>query len=76
MASNYETLHGTAAADSTPGSQTRANQTLASRRNSYSRKRRSTFDAWQEHVRKSAAAVGVAFSARHDRDLRRAIISG
>ena len=72
MASNYETLHGTAAAaDSTLGS-----HTLASRKNSYSRKRRSTFDAWQEHVRKSAAAVGVAFSARHDRDLRRAIISG
>jgi hypothetical protein len=72
MASNHETLHGTApAADSTL-----ASQTLASRKNSYSRKRRSTFDAWQEHVRKSAAAVGVAFSARHDRDLRRAIISG
>jgi hypothetical protein len=72
MASNYETLHGTAAAaDSTLGS-----QILASRKNSYSRKRRSTFDAWQEHVRKSAASVGVAFSARHDRDLRRAIISG
>jgi hypothetical protein len=72
MASNHETLHGTAAAaDSTLGS-----QILASRKNSYSRKRRSTFDAWQEHVRKSAAAVGVAFSARHDRDLRRAIISG
>ncbi len=51
-------------------------ETLASRKNTYSRKRRSTFDAWQEHVRKSAAAVGVAFSARHDRDLRRAIISG
>jgi hypothetical protein len=72
MASNYETLHGTAAtAHSTSDS-----QTLASRKNSYSRKRRSTFDAWQEHIRKSAASVGVAFSARHDRDLRRAIISG
>jgi phytoene/squalene synthetase len=67
MASNYETFHGPAAA---------ADSTLASRKNSYSRKRRSTFDAWQEHVRKSAAAVGVAFSARHDRDLRRATISG
>jgi hypothetical protein len=82
MASNYETLHGTAAAtDSTPGrqtlaSQSLASQTLASRKYSYSRKRRSTFDAWQEHVRKSAASVGVAFSARHDRDLRRAIITG
>jgi hypothetical protein len=82
MASNYETLHGTAAAaNSTLGNQTLAGQTLASqalasRKNSYSRKRRSTFDAWQEHVRKSAASVGVAFSGRHDRDLRRAIISG
>jgi hypothetical protein len=72
MASNYQTLHSAAAAaDSTLGS-----QTLANRKNSYSRKCRSTFDAWQEHVRKSAASVGVAFSARHDRDLRRAIISG
>jgi hypothetical protein len=76
MASNYETFHGTATAHSTSGSQTLAGQSLASRKNSYSRKRRSTFDAWQEHVRKSAASVGVAFSARHDRDLRRAIISG
>jgi hypothetical protein len=77
MASNYETFHGTAAtAHSTSGRQTLAGQTPASRKNSYSRKRRSTFDAWQEHVRKSAASVGVAFSARHDRDLRRAIISG
>ena len=78
MASNYETLPGTAAAaaDSTPGGQALVSQTLASRKNSYSRKRRSTFDAWQEHVRKSAASVGVAFAARHDRDLRRAIISG
>ena len=82
MASNYETLHGTAAtAHSTSGSQTLASQTLASqtlasRKNSYSRKRRSTFEAWQEHVRKSAASVGVAFSVRHDRDLRRAIVSG
>lgn len=82
MASNYETLPDTAAAaDSTLGSETLAGQTLASqalasRKNSYSRKRRSTFEAWQEHVRKSAASVGVAFAARHDRDLRRAIISG
>ena len=77
MASNYETPHGTAAAaDSTLGSHTLASQILAGRKTSYSRKRRSTFDAWQEHVRKSAASVGVAFAARHDRDLRRAIISG
>jgi phytoene/squalene synthetase len=77
MASNYEILHGTAAtAHPTPASETMASQLLGGRKNSYSRKRRSTFDAWQEHVRKSAASVGVAFSARHDRDLRRAIISG
>ncbi len=82
MASNYEILHGTAAtAHPTPASETMASPTPASqllgrRKNSYSRKRRSTFDAWQEHVRKSAASVGIAFSARHDRDLRRAIISG
>lgn len=77
MAYNYQGLHSTAAtADSTLDSETSAGQTPASRKNSYSRKRRSTFDAWQEHVRKSAASVGVAFAARHDRDLRRAIISG
>jgi hypothetical protein len=46
------------------------------RRNSYSRKRWNSFDAWQEHVRKSAATVGVAFSGRHDRDLRRAVFTG
>ncbi len=72
MAANYETLHGTeASAHSTP-----TGQTMAGRQNSYSRKRWSAFDAWQEHIRKSAASVGVAFPARHDRDLRRAIISG
>jgi len=46
------------------------------RKYSYSRKRWSAFDAWQEHVRKSASSVGVAFSQRHDRDLRRAIVTG
>ena len=46
------------------------------RANSYSRKRWSAFDAWQDHVRQSAASVGVAFTHRHDRDLRRAVVSG
>jgi hypothetical protein len=50
--------------------------TLANRKNSYSRKRWNAFDAWQDHVRKSAASVGVAFSERHDRDLRRSIVTG
>jgi hypothetical protein len=66
MASNHKTPHSTAATQST----------LASRTNSYSRKRWSAFDTWQEHIRKSAASVGVAFPERHDRDLRRAIVSG
>jgi hypothetical protein len=67
MASNHETVHGNAAAHST---------TPAGRKNSYSRKRWNAFDTWQEHIRKSAAAVGVAFPERHDRDMRRAIVSG
>jgi hypothetical protein len=50
--------------------------TPAGRKNSYSRKRWNAFDAWQDHVRKSAASVGVAFSERHDRDLRRTIVTG
>ena len=43
---------------------------------SYSLKRWNAFDAWQEHIRKSAASVGSAFTARPDRDLRRAIVAG
>jgi hypothetical protein len=43
---------------------------------SYSRRRWNAFEAWQEHVRKSAGSVGKAFSDRHDRDLRRAVIAG
>jgi hypothetical protein len=43
---------------------------------SYSRKRWDGFDAWQAHIRKSAAAVDSAFSAHRDRDLRRAVIAG
>jgi hypothetical protein len=65
MASNYETLQSTAAAQST-----------LARKNSYSRRRWSAFEAWQEHIRQSAAAVGVAFPQRADRDLRRAVITG
>lgn len=43
---------------------------------SYSLKRWNPFDAWQEHIRKSADSVGNAFGARPDRDLRRAVIAG
>jgi hypothetical protein len=43
---------------------------------SYSRKRRDGFDAWQEHIRKSAASVGSAFAPRRDRELRRAVVPG
>jgi len=43
---------------------------------SYSLKRWNAFDAWQEHIRKSAASVGSAFTARPDRDLRRAVVAG
>jgi hypothetical protein len=68
MSSNSETPRGTLAAQ--PASQVR--------KNSYSLKRWSAFDAWQEHARKSAGAshVGAVFSERHDRDLRRAIVTG
>lgn len=65
MSSNFETFRGTVAA-----------QGPAVRSHSYSRKRWNAFDAWQEHVRKSAATVGSAFSGRHDRDLRRAVVTG
>jgi len=43
---------------------------------SYSLKRWNAFDAWQEHIRKSAAPVGSAFTVRSDRDLRRAVVAG
>jgi hypothetical protein len=43
---------------------------------SYSLKRWNAFDAWQDHIRKSAASVGKAFSARPDRDLRRTVVAG
>jgi hypothetical protein len=64
MSYNSETPRTTGAAE---------HSTLAGRKNSYSRKRWNAFDAWQDHVRKSA---GVAFSERHDRDLRRAVVTG
>jgi hypothetical protein len=48
----------------------------ASSRYSYSLKRWNPFDAWQEHIRQSAASVGSAFAARPDRDLRRAVVAG
>ena len=60
----------------TPRDMNAAAQPAPGRKNSYSRKRWNAFDAWQEHVRKSAATVGVTFSERHDRDLRRAIVTG
>ena len=43
---------------------------------SYSLKRWNAFDAWQEHIRKSATSAGSAFAARPDRDLRRAVVAG
>ncbi|MFL6605891.1 MAG: hypothetical protein ACJ8R9_31820 [Steroidobacteraceae bacterium] len=63
------------------GKLTAAQAAPAVRAYSYSRKRWSAFDVWQEHVRKSADAAhashaGVSFSGRHDRDLRRAIVTG
>ena len=48
----------------------------APRTNSFSRRRWNAFEAWQEHVRKSAESVGVAFAPRADRDLRRAVVAG
>jgi hypothetical protein len=67
MSYNSETPRTTAAAE---------HSTPAGRRNSYSRKRWNAFDAWQDHARRSAGSVGVTFSERHDRDLRRAVVTG
>jgi hypothetical protein len=50
-----------------------AQDTPSVRKHSYSRRRWNAFEAWQEHVRRSAAAVGGAFTQQHDRDLRRAL---
>jgi hypothetical protein len=66
MSTNSETLQDTLAAA----------QPAASVRKTYSRKRWNAFDTWQEHVRKSAATVGVAFAQRADRDLRRVTVAG
>ena len=43
---------------------------------SYSRKRLDGIDAWQAHIRKSAATVGSAFPVPRDRDMRRAVVPG
>jgi hypothetical protein len=72
MSSNSDTPWNTIAA---------AQPVTSVRKNSYSRKRWSAFDAWQDHVRKAAGATpashgGAAFFERHDRDLRRAIVTG
>lgn len=53
-----------------------ASAIASARKNSYSRRRWSAFDVWQDHVRKSAAAAGATFAERHDRDLRRVIVTG
>ena len=46
-------------------------------RYSYSRRRWDAFDAWQKHIRNSAAAVaGSTLSVSRDRDLRRTVIAG
>jgi hypothetical protein len=58
------------------GTSTNASAEGSERKRTYSLKRWSGFDAWQQHVRKSAASVGVAFAERNDRDLRRAIVTG
>jgi len=65
MSSNPKTLRGPAV-PATP----------SVRSYSYSRKRWNAFEAWQEYVRKSAAAAGTTLPVRHDRDLRRAVVSG
>ena len=43
---------------------------------SYSRKRWDSFNAWQEHVRKSAVPVGSHPFAGRDRDLPRTVVPG
>jgi hypothetical protein len=55
--------------------ETALNKTTGSRY-SYSRKRRDGFNAWQEHVRKSAVPAGGVPFARRDRDLPRAVVPG
>jgi hypothetical protein len=45
-------------------------------RYSYSRRRWDAFNAWQEHVRKSAGPVGSIPFATRDRDLRRNVAPG
>ena len=43
---------------------------------SYSRKRWDGFNAWQEHIRKSAGYSGSVSYANRDRDLRRTVVPG
>jgi alkaline phosphatase len=60
--------------DHAPGSvavATGATHATPARQYSYSRRRWNAFEAWQEHVRKSAAAAAGAFKELHDRDMRR-----
>lgn len=63
--------HMTTTANTIPSSMTQARSKY-----SYSLKRWNPFEAWQEHVRKSAWTVGNAFAGRQDRDLRRAVVTG
>jgi hypothetical protein len=42
----------------------------------YSRKRGVRFNAWQEHLRRSAGSFGRTPASPRDRDLRRAVVPG
>ena len=59
-----------------PSSFVTALNKMSGSRWSYSRKRWDGFNAWQEHVRKSAGPVGTAAFAGRDRDLRRTVVPG
>jgi hypothetical protein len=72
MSAHFETLHDAIAAHPVSS----AEAAVSNRKNSYSRRRWNAFDTWQDHVRRSAASVGLAFAERHDRDLRRAVVGG
>lgn len=66
MSSSHNTSGAVAAA-------TGADHVPPARKYSYSRRRWSAFEAWQEHVRRSAAAAGGAYTEQHDRDMRRTL---
>lgn len=53
-----------------------ASSQSAGRKNTYSRRRWSAFDVWQEHARKSAAAMSATFDHWRDRDLRSTTVTG